>query len=266
MPRLIRSHRSKEGRSAAALPRRLELDIFDRIDPKTLDRRHWQLSMLPIGIIIILGAGMALLMYPAVFGTRAAPLTRPSPTLFYGFCTLCVLVVLYLFNRQYIVSQLYKKLMEERKEIAQLREKASADLLGSLPGFTHFQDRLTMGFRRATQTSEPLSLVLVLLKPSPAFDSTAEVSVALGDSARVLIGKLRSEDSLYRLSSRVFGIVLPNASVTDVARVGERVAEGLTDASGASNRFSFDIRVVTYPENIASAYEMEHLAASFSPE
>jgi GGDEF domain-containing protein len=222
--------------------------------------------MLPIGIIAILGVGMALLMYPAVFGAQAAPATRPSPTLFFGFCALCILVILYLVNRQYVVRQLYAKLVEERKEIALIREKASADLLGSLPGFAHFQDRLTMGFRRAAQAGEPLSMVLVLLKPSPLFDSTAEVSVALGDSARVLSGKLRGEDSLYRLAPRVFGIVLPNAGVSEVARLGERIAEGLTDASGASNRFSVDIRVVTYPDNVTSAYEMEQLAASFSPQ
>jgi GGDEF domain-containing protein len=222
--------------------------------------------MLPIGIIAILGAGMALLMYPAVFGAQAAPATRPSPTLFFGFCALCILVILYLVNRQYMVRQLYTKLAEERGEIAHMREKASADLLGSLPGFTHFQDRLTMGLRRATQAGEPLSMILVLVKPAPMFDSTAEVAVGLGDSARVLSGKLREEDSLYLLAPRVFGIVLPNKGVSEVARLGERVAEGLTDASGASDRFSFDIRAVTYPENVSSAYEMEQLAASFSPQ
>jgi GGDEF domain-containing protein len=222
--------------------------------------------MLPIGIIAVLGAGMALLMYPVVFGTQAVPAARPSPTLFFGFCALCILVILYLVNRQYVVRKLYTRLAEERKEIAHIREKASADLLGSLPGFTHFQDRLTMGLRRATQTGEPLSMILVLVKPAPMFDSTAEVSVGLGDSARVLSGKLRAEDSLYRLAPRVFGVVLPNAGVTEVAHLGGRIAEGLTDASGVSSRFSFDIRVVTYPENVSSAYEMEQLAASFSPQ
>jgi GGDEF domain-containing protein len=222
--------------------------------------------MLPIGIIVILAAGMALLMYPAAFARQAVPAKPLSPTLFFSFCTLCVLVVVYLLNRQLVVYRLYNKLVEERREIALLREKASADLLSSLPAFTHFQDRLTMGFRRATQTGEPLSLILVLLKPAPMFESTPEMAIAMGDSARVLIGKLRAEDSLYRLGPRLFGIVLPNAGATEAAKIGVRVSEGLTDAAGASDRYSFNVQVVNYPDQVASAYEMEKLASSVSPE
>ncbi len=238
--------------------------IFDQIDPKALERRHWQLSVLSLGMILILAVGMALLMYPAVFAHRAAATAPPSQTLFYSFCALCVLVVAYLLNRQYVVHHLREKLLEERKEIALLREEASAELLGSLLGFSHFQDRLTMGFRRAAQTSEPISLVLVRLKLSQVFEAVPEGSVALGDAARVLTSKLRAEDSLYRLSSLVFGIVLPNTSGADGKRIGERVAEGLTDASGVSNRFSFETRVVTYPDDVETAYEMEQIAGAFS--
>ncbi|HET7842115.1 MAG TPA: hypothetical protein VFM21_10940, partial [Terriglobia bacterium] len=153
------------------------LDLFDRLDPKTLERRHRQLSMLPVVFIVILSAGMALLMYPATFATQEVPPKPLSPTLYFSFCALCALVVIYLLNRQWVVNQLYKKLVEEKKEIAFLREKASSDLLSSLPAFTHFQDRLTMGFRRATQTNEPLSLILVVFKPSQEFASTIEAAV-----------------------------------------------------------------------------------------
>jgi GGDEF domain-containing protein len=246
--------------------RRVLLRVFDRIDPKTIDRRHWQLSMLPIGIIIILAVGMALLMYPATFAHQALPAKPLSPTLYFSFCALSVLLVLYLVNRQLVVYRLYNKLAEEKREIALLREKASADLLSSLSGFTAFQDRLTMGFRRATQTNEPLSLILVLLKPAPQFDNTPEMAVALGDSARVLMSKLRGEDSLYRLGTRQFGCVLPNTGATEAARTATRVSEGLTDASGASDRFSFKVQVVNFPDQVASAYEMEKLASAFPEE
>jgi len=47
-------------------------------------------------------------------------------------------------------------------------------------------------------------------------------------------------------------------------QVGSRVAEGLADASGASNRFSFDMQMVNYPEQVSSSYEMEQAAYSFS--
>lgn len=222
--------------------------------------------MLPVVFIIILSAGMALLMYPATFARQELPPKPLSPTLYFSFCTLCVLVVVYLLNRQWVVNQLYSKLVEEKKEIAFLREKASSELLGSLPAFTHFQDRLTMGFRRAAQTNEPLSLILVVFQPSKEFASTSEAAVALGDSARVMIGKLRAEDSLYRLGARLFGIVLPNAGATEAARIATRVSEGLTDASGASERYSFNVQVVNYPDQVASAYEMERMASAANPE
>jgi GGDEF domain-containing protein len=240
------------------------MDFFDKVDPKTLDRRHWQLSMLSLGMIIVLGAGMALLMYPAVFGGNATPAGYTTRTLFFGFCVLCVLVVAYLLNRQYVVRQLRKNLIEQKTEMVHLRQEASADLLGTLPGFSNFQDRLTMGFRRATQTREPLSLVLVRLKPSPMFDSLPEVSVPLGDAARVLLRKLRADDSLYHLFSGTFAMVLPNTCGADMKQVASRVAEGLVDASGASNRFTFDMQVVNYPEQASTASEMERIADSFS--
>jgi GGDEF domain-containing protein len=240
------------------------MDFFDKVDPKTLDRRHWQLSMLSLGIIIILGAGVVLLMYPVVFGSVAVPAGPPSRTLFFGFCALYVLMVAYLLDRQYVVYQLRKNVVEQKAQIAHLRQEASADLLGTLPGFSHFQDRLTMGFRRAAQIGEPLSLVLVRLKPAHTLDSLGEISIAIGDAAKVLIRKLRSDDSLYLLSSSVFGIVLPNTCRTDMNRVVDRVAEGLIDASGVSNSFSFDIQVVNYPEQVSTASEIERKAADFS--
>jgi hypothetical protein len=47
-------------------------------------------------------------------------------------------------------------------------------------------------------------------------------------------------------------------------RVVDRVAEGLNDASGSGNTFSFDIQVVNYPEQVSTASEMERIADDFS--
>jgi hypothetical protein len=240
------------------------MNVFDKVDPTKLDRRHWQLSMLSLGMIVVLGAGVALLMYPAVFGSNAAATGHTTRTLFFGFCGLCVLAVAYLLNRQYVVHQLRRNLIEQKTEMAHLRHEASTELLETLAGFSHFQDRLIMGFRRAAQINEPFSLVLVRLKPSPMFDSPPELSVALGDAARVLVRKLRTDDSLYHLSSNAFAMVLPNTCKADTSQVASRVADGLADASGASNRFTFEMQVVNYPEQVSSAYEMEQIAHGFS--
>jgi hypothetical protein len=228
------------------------MEFFDKVDPKTLDRRHWQLSMLSLGMIAVLAAGVALLMYPAVFGSDPTSTAHTTRTLFFGFCALCVLVVAYLLNREYVVHALRRNLLEQKTEIAHLRQEASTNLLETLPSFGHFQDRLTMGF------------VLVRLKPSPMFDNPPEVSVALGDAAKALVRKPRTDDSLYHLSSVAFAMVLPNTCGAEMNQLAGRVAEGLADASGASNRFTFDMQVVNYPEQASTSYEMEWAASSFS--
>jgi len=239
------------------------MHFFDKVDPETLDRRHWQLSVLSLGMILILGVGVALLMYPAVFGNNPA-IGRTTRTLFFGFCGLFVLVVAYLLERQYVVYKLRRDLVEQKAQIARLRREATDDLLGTFQGFSHFQDQLTMGFRRAAQAGEPLSLILVRLNPSPTPGGQGETSMTLREAARVLIHRLRTEDSVYLLSSSVFGVVLPNTCRADMNHVVDRVAEGLVEASKAGNDFSFDIQVVNYPEQASTAYEMERIAKAFS--
>ena len=240
------------------------MQVFDKVSQQTIDRRDQQLSILALVMVIILGGGMALLMYPMVFGRTAVIQVAPSRTLFYGFCSLCLLMVLYLVNRMVVVRKLRATIVEDREQLAQVLQQSSAALLGTLQGFSHFQDRLTMDFRRAAQTSEPLSLLLVRVNPSILFAHGPQAEVALGDAAKVLSRKLRTEDSLYRLSSEVFGMMLPGVTSEAAEQTAERFSEGLADAAGASNRYSTEIQVVNYPEHVNSASEMERRAASLS--
>jgi GGDEF domain-containing protein len=237
------------------------MEVFDKVNQQTLDRRDRQLSILALVTILILEAGMVLLMYPAVFGKNVGP-AAPSRTLFFGFCALSVLLVAYLVNRQFVVQKLRSRLIEDKEQMARLQEQSSGELLGTLLGFSHFQDRLTMDFRRSTQTHEPLSLILVRLKPSKMFSEGPQAQVALGDAAKVLSRKLRAEDSLYRLSNSVFGIVLPGMSEALAKLAADRLSEGLAGASGASNRFTAEIGVVNYPEQVTSASELEREASA----
>jgi hypothetical protein len=59
-------------------------------------------------------------------------------------------------------------------------------------------------------------------------------------------------------------MVLLNTREAEMNQVASRVAEGLADASGASNRFTFDLQVVNYPQQASTAYEMERIANAFS--
>ena len=238
------------------------MEVFDKVSQQTLDRRDRQLSILALVMVVILGGGMALLMYPTVFGKAAVIPVAPSKTLFFAFCALCLLMVVYLVNRMFVVQQLRASLVEEHKQLALVQQESSAELLGTLMGFSHFQDRLTMDFRRAAQIREPLSLLLVRVKPSKIFARGPQAEVALGDVAKVLSRKLRPEDSLYRLASEVFGIVLPGATADSAQQAANRLSEGLADASGASNRFTSEIQVVNYPDHVSAASEMERRAAS----
>ena len=240
------------------------MDVFDKVSQHTLERRDGQLSVLALLMVVILGSGMALLMYPTVFGRAAVIQVAPSPTLYYGFCTLWILTVAYLVNRMFVVKNLRARLVEKREQLAQVQQQSSAELLGTLLGFSHFQDRLTMDFRRAAQLSEPLSLLVVRVKPTEIFAHGLQAQVALGDAAKVLSRKLRTEDSLYRLSSEVFGIVLPGATDAAARQTADRLSEGLADASGTSNRFAADIQIMNYPDHVSSASEMERRASSLA--
>ncbi|MGD0310792.1 MAG: hypothetical protein ABSC02_16075, partial [Acidobacteriota bacterium] len=123
--------------------------VFDRIDPTTLDRRELHLWLLAITVIVILAAGMALLMYPTAFSD---PIIVSGPTLrktFFGFCALSLLSAGYFMDRQLTIHKLRRQLVEEQNRMMQIRHGASAALLESLPGISHFQDRLSMEFRRA---------------------------------------------------------------------------------------------------------------------
>lgn len=239
--------------------------VFDRVDPTTLDRRELHLWLLAITVILILATGTALLMYPTVFSD---PLILSGPTLrktFFGFCALSLLFAGYFLDRQLTIHQLRKQLVEEQNRMLQARHEASAELLESLPGISHFQDRLTMEFRRASNTHQSLSLLVVELKSSRELRDEREIATSFGDAAKALIHTLRREDSIYQFRSGVLGILLPDVSAADAYRVSDRIADRLRAASGASERFSFDIRAVNYPEHIATAREMEKAVASHFP-
>ena len=107
---------------------------------------------------------------------------------------------------------------------------------------------------------------MIRLKLSKRFAGGPQAQIALGDAAKVLSRKLRAEDSLYRLSPEGFGIVLPGATDAVARQTADRLSEGLADASGASNRFTADIQVVSYPDHVNSASEMERRASSLVTE
>jgi GGDEF domain-containing protein len=239
------------------------MTLFDRVETAKLDRRELQLWVLAITVILVLATGMALLMYPTAF---LNPLVLAGVTLrkaFFGFCALSVLLVGYLIDRQIAIHQLRQRLAEEHNLILRIRNEASADLLRTLPGLEHFQDRLVMEHRRASRSGQPLSVVAVRLMPARGLGDTREAVIAYGDAAKAMTRKLRVGDSLYRFATGLFSLVLPGLDTDSAYRLADRLADGLGDASGACSRFTFEVRVFNHPENAATARELEDAVRSF---
>ena len=126
---------------------------------------------------------------------------------------------------------------KEKREVAQIRREASADLLASLPGLNIFRDRLAMEHRRASITQQPLSLLTVELKPSCDLMGPAEIETAFGDAAKTLMRKVGGETPIFLVAPGIFGIVLYGVSASDAYNVRDRLMEGLHDAAGVANRF-----------------------------
>jgi GGDEF domain-containing protein len=234
--------------------------IFDQTDQHTLERREWELWLLTITMVVIQTAAAALLMYPMAF-------SRPEPfsvgtmrDIFFSYCGLSVLLIVYLVDRQRVFRQLRRQLNEELNRNILLRQKASLDLLNSLPRFSRFQDRLAMDFRRALSSQQSLSFLIARLKPSGDFASQTESCTAFGDAANALIRRLRGDDSIYVFQPGVFGILLPATSAAEAQRVSNRLGEALADASGVTNRFSFQLQLLNYPGDVMSARELEEAA------
>jgi GGDEF domain-containing protein len=237
-----------------------------RIESADLERREFHLSLFASSAIVILAAGLALLMYPAVFSNRDFSQNRTPQIAFFGFCGLSCLLVAYIVNRQITIRRLRYQMAIDRKRSSEALRQASADLLGTLPNFNAFEDRLSMEVRRAASANLKLSVLVVKIKLHGAFYEQSLRMSVLGDAAKAISRKLREQDSNYLLRPGFFGIILPGVDTSAAQRVSARLSEGLSDAAGANDRFSFKIDAVSYPEQTASAHDLELAVCNLLPE
>lgn len=240
--------------------------VFDKPDAKALDRRELQLWLLAMTTILVPTGGMALLMYPTVFSESVVLTSSTLRRAFFGFCGLCGLLIAYLVDRQLVMRSLRRQLADEQSRNAALRYQASMDLLEPLPEFSHFQDRLPMELRRAGGAQQPLSLLIVRVKPASEISDENEVAAAFGDAAKAIVRRLGREDSIYLFAPGMFGVLLPGASASAGCRVATRLVDGLHDASGASDRFASEVQVINYPDHTETSWGMEHAVRQFFAE
>ncbi len=244
------------------------MQLFDKLSPDDIERRERQLTYFASFAILMMGVGTALLMYPLVFSTMSfQPVAAGSAmarVCFFGFCGLSLLLPVYLWERQRVVQRLRREMAIDRVRIVENQCQASVEILKAMPNLSAFQDRLPMEYRRAASTTHKLSVLLITLKV-PAGTSDSDATLLMADAAKVISGRLREQDSVYMLSPAFFAAVLPGADMAVGQNFSSRLAQGLTDAAGASNRFKFQLKIINYPEHASSAHELEHAVCSMIP-
>lgn len=109
-----------------------------------------------------------------------------------------------------------------------------------------------------------LSLLLVKAKPASASEKNEGSSEAWSDAAKAMSRKLRPTDSIFRLATDLFALVLPETDVLNAKRVAVRLQEELQDVR-AKHNLSFDISAHNYPEHVQSSHELEDIVKSLLP-
>lgn len=233
-----------------------------------LERREFQLSLFACMAIAVLAAGLALLMYPAVFSSHESRPYGAPQIAFFGFCGLSCLLVAYIIDRQFTIRRLRSQMVVDRERSSEALRQASADLLSTMPNFNTFEDRLTMEFRRSAAGELKLTVLVVSIALHDALSAPNQGMgmSALGDAARAISRKLREQDSIYILRPGFFGVILPGVGQEEAQRVSGRLGEGLSDAAGASDRFSFKIERISYPEQTSTARDLELVVSGWLPE
>jgi GGDEF domain-containing protein len=239
------------------------MKISDRVQPENLERSELQFGVFVAVAVMVLAVGMVVLMYPVVFSNQT-PGDRTMRTAFWGFCALCVLLIVYVWDRHGTIRRLRGEMAEGRRQIVETRRQASVELLKTMPNFSSFQDRLPMEFRRMATTTEKLSIVVITIKFPADHSSPSETASAMGDAAKVISRRLREQDSVYILAQACFGAVLPGMDLDTAERVCARLKEGLADAAGASHRFQFELQVVNYPTHASSATELQQAVTALA--
>jgi diguanylate cyclase (GGDEF)-like protein len=239
------------------------MGTLNRTELDRLERRELQLTILAAAFVLVQAAGLAAFMYPLVF-LHPVGSKWTLRAAFFGFCALTLLFTVYLLDRQKTVRNLKQQILAELERNVTLQHQASVDLLQTMPDQNHFWDRLTMEFRRAMTMQKTLSLLLVKAKPVSTSVNNDSSSEAWSDAAKAMARKLRPTDSIYRLATDIFALVLPETDLLNAKRVAVRLQEELQTIR-AKHNVSFDITAHNYPEHAKSAHELEDIVKSLLP-
>jgi diguanylate cyclase (GGDEF)-like protein len=147
-----------------------------------------------------------------------------------------------------------------RLELQRLRHQPGRDPVTGLPDARSFHARLKSELDRARRHGSPLGLVMVDLDhfgPLNARHGRDAGDRALMEAALVLRLALRDSDSLARLGSNRFGILLPEADVMPSRRCSERLRAAVEAHSFARvGRISASFGVAASPRSGVEPLEL----------
>jgi len=196
-------------------------------------------------------------MLPEVFANRILQPNGTPQIAYFGFCRLSYLVVAYIVDRQFTIRGLQHQIAIDHMRASESLKQASAGLLGTLPNFNTFEDRLSMEFRCAVTAGLTLSVLVIAVKLRPDLSEPSFAKSALGIAAKAFSWRVRQQDSVCILRPGFFGIILPGVDTSTARQVSSRFSKSLSVAAGAIDRFSFRIDAINYPEHAASSQDLE---------
>ena len=209
-----------------------------------LDRMDWQLWLLASLLIFVLGAGLLTFMFPSAFWLKEGLGVTAPQRAFFGFCVLLALVLVYLVQKQAKVRQLRRELFDAQADLAIAEREAAIESFQTLPTMNQFRDALAMEFRRATTSEVPLSVVL--------FKAHFASLERLGHMARCVRSLLRQGETLYRISDKAIGVILPGMNLS-------KGASFAAQAEALSGPFpeNLEVNVTAYPDEASTLSALE---------
>lgn len=199
----------------------------------TIDRMDWQLWVLALLLISVLGAGLLGLMFPTAFWPGIdLPLVHPERA-FYGLAVLLGLTLAYLLQKQAKLRRIKLALIAERQQWEeQLLHNAFHDALTDLPNRALLLDRLRVCLTRAKRhKNSQFAVVFIDLDRFKLVNDS--MGHRIGDQVLVQVARrlqrcLRAADTVARLGGDEFGILLEDVQqIGDVSHVIERVRQEL---------------------------------------
>ena len=211
-----------------------------------LEKRDFELWLIVVGTGILVGAGLATILFPSVI-LQKGPVhfeISVSRELFVGLVTL-----LALFNTYMISSRL--KLRRMRGEIIStaihselLRMQSLSDPLTEVYSRRMLDDMFRQYTRRADRLKKPLSFLLIDVNDFRTINSRFGHTVGdfvLLEVATILKSALRGSDAVIRYGGDEFLIILADAPLEDIEVVMGRIERYVHDWNQSGHLRDFEL-------------------------